>query len=154
MSSRYTVESAGNIALVAAIFKTVLLFRLTSAEVFRIIELGISFDGQVATNEPILVQLVASDGTTNGTATAHTLFQSGGISRGVVGIGERNFTVEPTTLDVIKPMRMRPDGGLVILQAPLGREVEQFRGSGNGFGIRIQAPDNVNFTGWMEIEQG
>lgn len=155
MSARYTINSGGDIGLTAGVPKTVLLLRLTSLELLQLIELGISFDGQVATNEPVLVEILSSDGTTGGTpGSTPGTFQSGGPARAFVGVGEVAFTAEPTVLDLIKGFKLRPDGGLVILQAPLGREVQQFRGSGNGLAIRITAPEAVNFTGWMEVEQG
>ncbi len=155
MSARYTLNSGGDIGLTAGVAKTVLLIRLTSAELLNLIEIGISFDGQVATNEPVLCELFASDGTTDGTpGSTPGTFQSGGPARAFVGEGEIAFTAEPTVLDIAKSFKLRPDGGLVILQAPLGREFQQFRLSGTGLGLRITAPEAVNFTGWLEVEQG
>ncbi len=155
MSARYTVNSpAAGVSVVGATPKSVLGWLNAQAGgvgFSRLIELGLSFDGVVATNRPVLVELMSWDNTA-GTATSDD-FQSGGGSRAAAGEGFTNFTVEPTAIDRIKSWRIRPDGGLVILQSPLGRETEQFRNT-DGLVIRVSADDTVLFDGYMEVEEG
>ena len=155
MSSRDTVNSpSAGASVVGATPKSVLGWLNAQAGgvgFSRLIEIGISFDGIDSTNRPVLVELMSWDNTA-GTATADD-FQSGGGSRAAAGGGFTNFTVEPTAIDRIKAWRIRPDGGLVILQAPLGREVEQFRNT-DGLIIRCSADDTVLFDGYIEVEEG
>lgn len=155
MSSRYTVNSpAAGISVVGATPITVLGWLNAQAGGVggsRLIELGVSFDGITPTNRPVLVELMSWDNTLG--AGAADSFQSGGASRAAAGSGITEFTTEPTVIDRIKAWRVRPDGGLVILQFPLGRETEQFRNT-DGLVIRCSADETVLFDGYIEIEEG
>jgi hypothetical protein len=153
MASRYTVESNGDIALVGATAKSILSFISGANALHRVIELSVSFDGVTAGNEPVTVELCSSTMAVAGTSTAHTIVQSGGPARSVEGTARRNYTVEPTVLTVLKRWLVRPDGGLLILQFPLGREAEQII-TADAHILRCTAPDAVNCQGYMEVEEG
>lgn len=153
MASRYTVESNGDIALAAATAKTVLSYIASSGGVFRLIELSASFDGVTATAIPVTVELCRSTEAGAGTATSHTCAQSGGPTRTIQGTAKRNYTAEPTVLTVLKRWKVRPDGGLLVLQFPLGREPEQVV-TVNALSLRVTAAAIVNFQGYLECEEG
>lgn len=152
MSARYTVETNGDIALTAATAKTILSYINAANGVARLTELYVGFDGVSATAEPVTVELCYSTEAGAGTATSHTMAQTGGPTRTAQGTAKRNFTAEPTALTVWKRWLVHPQAGMV-LQFPLGREPELIVSS-DAIVIRCTAPANVNCQGYMEIEEG
>jgi len=52
---------------------------------------------------------------------------------------------------------LTPNGGLLVIQAPLGREPTAVASgtalSGNQIGLRVSAPNNVNCRGYIEYEE-
>ncbi|GAA1015856.1 hypothetical protein Aple_010560 [Acrocarpospora pleiomorpha] len=152
MSSRYTVETNGDIALTAATAKTVLSYIAGSNAPMRVIEMELGFDGVNTTGEPVTVELCKSTEAGAGTATSHTILQSGGPTRTAQGTAKRNFTAEPTVLTVIKRWLVHPQTGRTW-QFPLGREPEQNTGA-QALVLRCTAPANVNCQGYMEVEEG
>lgn len=152
MPARYTVETNGDIALTAATAKTIMSVVAASNAPIRLVELSVSFDGTTASAEPVTVELCHNTEGAAGTSTAHTLVQSGGPTRTAQASGKRNFTVEPTTITVVKRWLVHPTAGL-IYQAPLGREVEQ-NTTADALLVRCTAPANVNVQGYMEFEEG
>lgn len=156
MSSRYTINSPlAGISVVGATPISVLGFlhpQIGGRGLSRIIELGLSFDGVTPANRPVLVELFSWDNTTG--AGAADIVASGGPSRTADGSGITEFTTEPTVLTKIKALRIRPDGGLVILQGPLGREIYEQIANTDGYVIRCSADDTVLFDGYMEVEEG
>jgi hypothetical protein len=156
MSARYTINSPdGGIAITGATPLTLLGFlhpQSGGRGLSRIIELGLGFDGITPANRPVLVELFSWDNTAG--AGASDLIQSGGPTRTADGTGIVEFTVEPTVITRIKAWRIRPDGGLVILQGPLGREIFEQVGNTDGYVIRVSADDDVVFDGYMEVEEG
>lgn len=153
MAARYTADTAGNIALVAATAKTVMNVISATTKGIRIVEFSVSFDGAAATAVPVVVELCKSTQATAGTSTAHTIVQIGGATRTVDGTAARNYTAEPTVLTTAKRWLVHPQGGLLVVQFPLGREPEQFA-SANGLCIRCTAPAAVNVQGYIEFENG
>jgi hypothetical protein len=152
VAARYTVESAGDIALTAATAKTILSVINAANSVVRIIELSVSFDGVSASAEPVTIELMLSTEAGAGTATTHTIVQSGGPTRTAQATAKRNFTAEPTTLTAIKRWLVHPQAGLTI-QFPLGREPEQVT-TADAIVVRVTAPAAVNCQGYMEFEEG
>lgn len=152
MSARYTVESAGDIALTAATAKSCLAIINAANALIRLIEFAVSFDGQTAGNEPVVVELCRSTQATAGTSSSHTIAQSGGPVRTVQATAARNYTAEPTVLTSIKRWLVHPQTGIVV-QSPLGRETEETT-TADALILRLTAPDNVNMQGYMEFEEG
>jgi hypothetical protein len=148
----YTVESNGDIALSAATTKSVLSVVTAANAPVKIVEIGVSFDGTSSTAEPVTVELCSSTEATAGTSTSHTIAQTGGVPRTAQASGKRNFTVEPTTLTVLKRWLVHPQAGMV-LQFPLGREPMQTTTS-DAIVLRCTAPAAVNFQGYLEFEEG
>lgn len=152
MAARYTVESNGDIALVAATAKTILNAINAANALLRVVEIGVSFDGVAAAGEPVTVELCSSTQATAGTSTSHTIAQSGGPTRTVQATAQRNYTAEPTVLTVLKRWLVHPQTGAII-QFPLGREPEQVI-TADGLCIRCTAPATVNVQGYIEFEEG
>lgn len=148
----YSVDSAGDVALAAATAKTVLSVIAGSNAPFKLIELGVSFDGTSSTATPVLVELCASTEAGAGTATSQSPVQTGGPTRTAQASGKRNFTAEPTVLTTLKRWRVHPQAGLV-LQFPLGREPQQVTG-GRALVLRCTAGASVNAAAYLEFEEG
>ena len=112
-----------------------------------------SFDGVTATAVPVLVELCHCTQAVAGTSSSATITQIRGQTRTVQGTAQRQYTVEPTVITVLKPYLVRADGGLLVIQFPLGREPEQGV-TLDGLLIRATAPATVNGRAGMEIEEG
>lgn len=153
MPARYTVESNGDIALTAATAKSVLSVINASNGLVRLTEMCVSFDGVTAAAEPVTVELCSSTEAGAGTATSHTIAQSGGPPRTVQATAKRNFSAEPTALTVLKRWLIHPQGLPFTLQFPLGREPEQVV-TADALVLRCTAPAAVNFAGYIEFEEG
>lgn len=153
MAAGYSVETAGDIALSAATAKTIMSVINASNALIRLTELSLSFDGTTAGNEAVVVELCSSTEATAGTSTTHTIAQVRGPTRTVQATAKRNYTVEPTVLTTLKRWLVRPDGGGIHIQFPLGREPEQVI-TGDALCIRCTAPDAVNVQGHLEFEEG
>ncbi|MEU3162891.1 hypothetical protein [Streptosporangium sp. NPDC006930] len=154
MSSRYTVETNGDIALSAATAKTIMNAINGSNSVTRLIELGVFADGTTANAEPLTIELCKSTQAGAGSNTGHTMAQSGGPTRTAQGTAARNYTAEPTVLTVIKRWLIHPAGGGLLLQGPQGREIAEQIASAQGLAVRCTAPAGVNVQGYMEVEEG
>lgn len=148
----YTVETNGDVALVAATAKTIMNAINASAGLIKLAELSVSFDGVAANAEPVTIELCKSTQATAGTSTSHTMAQCSGPTRTVQATAARAYTAEPTVLTVIKRWLVHPQAGM-LLQFPLGREPMQVTGS-QGLSVRCTAPAGVNAQGYMEIEEG
>ncbi len=153
MSARYTVTTSAAQALASAVAETVVNWISGANALSRCIEMGVSFDGVIASDVPVLVELCKCTQAGAGTSTSHTIVQSGGPTRTPEGTAERLYTVEPTVVTVLKEWFVRPDGGILVMQFPLGREFEQTT-TADGLLIRCTAPDVVNVRAYLEIEEG
>ncbi len=153
MAAGYTFTTEGAEALAAATAETILNLINAANSLVRLIEFGISFDGVTATAVPVLVELMNSTQATAGTSSSATIRQLRGPTRTVQASAAHSYTVEPTVLTGLREWLVRPDGGLLIIQFPLGREPEQVT-TADGFPIRATAPAIVNVRGYMEFEEG
>lgn len=151
MSVGYSIETAGNVALVAATAKTILGVVAAAGVTTRLVELGLSFDGVAAAAVPVLVELCRGTGATAGTATAQVVQQLRSATRTPQCTGAVNYSAEPTVLAVLKRWRVHPQTSM-RMQFPLGREVVH-TGAGGLF-LRLTAAAVVNATADMEFEEG
>lgn len=121
-----------------------------------VVEFGISFDGVTASAVPALIELVSSTqagaGTPTGTPTVTRV--RGRVTGGEAPTASGRYSVEPTVLVRHKAWYVTPNGGLLILQFPLGREPETDNSAGTirGYGIRVNVSANVNVMAYMETE--
>ncbi|MFC6080909.1 hypothetical protein [Sphaerisporangium aureirubrum] len=147
----YVIDTNGDIALSAATAKTILNAIAASGGLLKIVELSVSCDGTSSTGEPVTVELCASTQAGAGTSTSHTPLQVSGSPRTANASGARNYSAEPTVLSVRKRWLVHPQGGLLVLQFPLGRE-PQLKATG-GWALRCTAPAAVNVQGYLEFAE-
>jgi hypothetical protein len=150
------------IALTAAAAKTVMYINAAAANQPSIVEFSISFDGVTATNTPALIEFVfgtkASNSTPGTGSTTFTPLQlRGWPAQASANAAANNCSSEPTVLTAVKQWLLTPNGGLLVIQMPLGREITAVASgtavSGNQVGIRVTAPQIVNTRGYIEYEE-
>ncbi len=149
----YVINSLAAHALAAATAETMANIINAANSLVRLTEFGVSFDGVDAAAVPVLVELGSSTQAGAGTATARTPLQVRGAPRTVQATAAVVYTVEPTVITVLKEWLVRPDGGLLVMQFPLGREPEQTV-TADGLLLRATAPAVANARCTMEFEEG
>jgi hypothetical protein len=146
-------------ALSAATAKTVILIVAAAANQPSITEVSISFDGVTAANVPVLVELIS--GTAGGAGTPRAALAAGKQVRGWPAQTSQTtaadtYSAEPTTELVNKKWLVSPNGGLLVVQNPLGREPTGIVTSATDaktWGIRATAPATVNCHSYIEFEE-
>lgn len=151
----YTVTS-GTHALAAATAETTWNIIPTTTVGIQIVEFGISFAGVTASAVPAEVDLCTSTQATAGTAgSSPTPLQirgrtlAPGVTAGVA------YSAEPTVLVPIKTWYVSPNGGMLVMQFPLGREMDQGFSSEaiKAIALRVTAPATVNCRSYVEFER-
>jgi hypothetical protein len=153
----FSVVIGSGVALTPGAPKTVIMITPGANVACKLVEFSIGFDGTTAANTPVLVELVSCTLATQGTRTIATPQQTYGESTAVnIFSGFVNYTVEPTVEITIKEWLVTPNGGLLILQSPLGREMTNgvSTSTQKGLGLRCTAQQAVNVRGGMEISEG
>lgn len=122
-----------------------------------LVELGVTFDGVTASAVPAVVELCSSTQAGAGTSAGSTptVLQARGRSTGgSAPTAGHNFTVEPTTLTVLRQWYVSPNNGMLIYPVPLGREIEidSSGGTAKALAIRVNVTANVNVLAYMEVE--
>lgn len=157
MSPGYTVTSGtGAHALAAATAETTWNLIAGSAVGVHVIEFGISFDGVTSSAVPVNVELCQSTQAGAGTAGASpTPTQIRGRTTTVGVTAGVAYTAEPTTLTPVKHWLVTPNAGLLVIQAPLGREIECDLSGGTikALALRATAPAVVNCRSYAEFER-
>lgn len=159
----YSVHTgASAIALTAATAKTIMYTNAAAANQPSFTELCVSFDGVTSSAVPALVELVygtkASNSTPGTASTTFTALQVRGWPAQVSSqASANNCTTEPTVLTSVKQWLVSPNGGLLYVQFPLGREPTAIASgaaiSGIQVGARVTAPAVVNTRGFYEYEE-
>ncbi len=142
-------------ALTAATAKTLLNLISGSSVVPIPVEFSISFDGVTASAVPVLVEMGYSTQGAAGTPGASptpTVIRGRGAASSTAG---NNYSAEPTTLTQFKPWLVTPNGGLLVIQFPLGREpqADASGGTNKALFLRANAPANVNSRAYLEFEE-
>lgn len=153
---------AAALALAAATAKTIIYLNAGATDQPILSELCVGFDGVTASATPALVEHVFGTKATNSTpGTASTagvaVQQRGWPTQAPASAAAVNCTSEPTVLTSARQWLVTPNGGLIVLQMPLGREPTGVASgtaqSGNQLGIRVTAPAIVNTRGYLEFEE-
>lgn len=148
MRARYSIATPADVALAAATAKTVLGVRAPASFGLSLSKWSIAFNGVTASAVPVNVELCSWSSTSTGTSTAATAVQTAGRAIVHGTTGGYNFTVEPTTLVVLKSYLITPNGGLVIEEfAPDG---EYDNDVSAGFAIRCTAAAIVSVRASLE----
>ena len=156
MSAGYVVKTGTTVtALVAATAKTIVNLISGAADSPLVTEMSAGFDGVTASAVPVLVELgysTQAGAGTPGTSPTPTLIRGRGTAGSSSGV---DYSVEPTALTPFKHWLVTPNGGLLVIQSPLGREAQPDLSGGTNKGIflRCNAPANVNTRGYMEFEE-
>lgn len=159
----YVVSTgASAIALAAATAKTLWYINSAAANQPSFVEISLGFDGVTASAVPALVELVfgtkASNSTPGTGSTTFTPLQiRGWPAQTSAQAAANNCSAEPTVLTSIKQWLVSPNGGLIVIQAPMGREPTGVASgtalSGNQVGLRATAPAIVNARSYGEYEE-
>ena len=151
--------TGGASALAAATAKTIVLILAAAANQPAITEIGVSFDGVTASAVPVLVELVS--GTAGAAGTPRAALAAGKQLRGwpaqasATTCGD-TYTGEPTTQLVNRKWNVSPNGGLLVVQFPLGREptgIVTAATDAKTWSIRATAPAIVNVHAYLEFEE-
>ena len=156
MSAGYVVKTGTTAtALVAATAKTVVNLISGAADSPLVTELSIGFDGVTASAVPVLVDFgysTQATAGTPGTSPTPTLIRGRGTAGSTSAV---DYSVEPTALTAFKHWLVTPNGGLLVIQFPLGREPQPDLSGGTNKAIflRANAPANVNCRAYKEFEE-
>ena len=149
MAAFLGVASVAEEALAAATIETIIQLVAAANHRVKILGWGIFFDGVSTTAEPIEVVLARQ--TTAGTAAALTPVKvDDSIADTLLTTAQQDFTVEPTTTDILAVVEVHPQQGYQILY-PLGQEL--IIGGGDRVGLRATAPAVVNCRAVMYFEE-
>lgn len=130
------------VALTAATAKTCIAIVAAAGDEVTLIEMSVSFDGVTASAIPATVELCDFTAAGAGTKTTGTAIQTRGQRTTASTSFFHTYTVEPTVLAAEYKWYISPNGGLLHLQFPLGREPNTVLAK--GLAIRITAPAAVN----------
>jgi hypothetical protein len=148
----YIVPSAA-VALSASATKTLVLLNPEANE-HKVKEFGVSFDAAAA-GQSIRVELVRVTTLGAPAGTTVTPLKKDTSSQAGTTTSLTNLTTEPTTYEVLKPYYVRPDGGALVIQNPLGNEEKGGDATDERYGIRVTTPAGVtpNAVAYIEFEE-
>jgi hypothetical protein len=159
----YVVNTGGSaIALTGATAKTIMYLNAGASNQSSLSEMCVGFDGVTAANVPALVEVVFGTKATNATpGTASTAFTPlqirGWPTQASIAAAANTCTSEPTVLTSLKQWLLTPNGGLLVVSLPMGKETTGVASgtaiSGNQFGVRVNAPVAVNTRGYFEYDE-
>lgn len=156
MAAGYVVKTGtAATALVAATAKTLVNLISAATKSAIVVEMSVSFDGVTASAIPVLVDLgysTQATAGTPGTSPAPTQIRGRGTSALTAAV---DYSAEPTALTGFKHFLVTPNGGLLVIQFPLGREPQADLSAGTNKAqfVRANAPAAVNARAYMEFEE-
>ena len=156
MSALFAVKTGTTAtALVAATAKTLVSLISGANRVPLLTEFGIGFDGVTASAVPVLVEVgfsTQATAGTPGTSPTPTLIRGKGAAQSTAAV---DYTAEPTAITPHKHWLVTPNGGLLVIQSPLGREAEADPSGGTNKAqvLRATAPAGVNARAYFEMEE-
>lgn len=135
--------------LAAATAETVIQLIAPSNHRIKLLAWGIYFDGTSVTAEPVQVTIARQS--TAGTASSLTpVKRDDSLAETLQTTAQQDFTVEPTTGDVLEAREVHPQAGFEVWY-PLGQEI--VIGGGDRVGLIATAPATVNCRAWMLFEE-
>lgn len=153
---RYTVRT-GSVALVANTTKSVFLIPPGAAGKFNIVELSIAHEAS-ASALPVAWELyeVTTLGSPAGTNFTPVKVNRENAATAQTGTCLINLSTEVTAVEVIKDWTLQPFGGLLVMQYPLGREVQSQVATTKRIGLRYVNPASgttTNYRVYVEFEE-
>lgn len=150
----YSIITGGAVALSAATAKSILGAKAHANSGLQLSAARIGFDGVTASAVPVLVELCYCTFGANPPGTNSTSVTPAQKSGRVLTAGftaGKTWTTEPTTITVLDEWLLTPNGGLVLLDLPLGTEYDT--ALGEGLLIRCTAPATVNVRATMDFSR-
>lgn len=136
-------------ALAAATAETVIQLIAATNHRVKVLGWGIYFDGTSVTAEPVQVTIARQS--TAGTSSSLTpVKRDDSLAETLLTTALQDFTVEPTTGDVLEAREVHPQAGFEIWY-PLGQEI--IIGGGDRIGLIATAPAIVNCRAWILFEE-
>lgn len=155
MAIAYSVVT-GTVFSAATGAKTLLMAIAPSANGLILCEFAVSMDGVTSSAVPAVLDVVTSTQAGAGTSgVSPTITQIRGRgSASTAPTGGSNYTVEPTTLTVVRKYYIPQFMGVFSVQFPLGREIECDASGGTvkAIGLRINTSATVNVAAYMDVE--
>lgn len=150
----YECSTEGAVALSAATAKSIIGVKAHANSGLLLSFLEVGFDGVTASAVPVLVELGyctfgANSPGTNSTSTTPRQKNGRVLTAGFTS--GKTWTTEPTTITVLRDWILTPNGGLVIYDIPLGKELDT--ALAEGFVIRCNAPATVNVRATLEVSR-
>lgn len=139
--SLYHIPSSA-VALSSAATKSLFLVDAGTNE-YRLIEFGVGFDAE-ADVAAVRCELyrVTTLGSPAGTSTTPLRIEEASGAADATSL--TNLTTEPTAVEIIGgPWYVRPDGGQLVIQYPLGDEPQQRTATDGRIGLRVVTATNV-----------
>lgn len=142
--SLFSINVSGE-AIAASTAETIIQGVASASKAIDLVRWGISFNGAVVTDAPVLVELLRL--TSAGTSSEFIPVKLDPASDNALMTGRSSHTAEPVSADVIEKHYVSPAGGNIILQyAP----DERVRVAANGrLGIRVLAANAVNVSAFL-----
>ena len=157
MAAGFVVKGGAAIALAAATPKTVVNC-ICGTRALLVTEFGVSFDGVTASAVPVLIELCGctqgAAGTPGSSPTPSPIRPTDGAA--AIFTAGVNYSADPTTITPLKEWLLTPNGGVLVIQFPLGRELWGTTTAatvGKGLLLRLTAPAVVNCRAYMEVEE-
>lgn len=150
----YSIVTGGAVALSAATAKSILGVKAHANSGIQVSALRIGFDGVTASAAPVLVELCYCTWATNSPGTNSTSVTPAQKSGRVLTAGftaGKTWTTEPTALTVLDEWLLTPNGGLALIDIPLGNEYDS--ALAEGFVIRCTAPATVNVRATLDVSR-
>jgi hypothetical protein len=149
----YAISTEGEVALSAAVAKTVLGVRASSTVGLDLKGIEVDFDGVTAANEPVLIEVATCTFATNPPGTNSTGIAETQIYGRLITAdftAAKNWSAEPTVITAFWPFSLDPNKGLFDYEWPLGETPDCAENA--GFIMRLNAPQIVSCRARMRLE--
>ena len=148
----YAVTTEGEEALAAATRETLLQVRGATSTKARIVRWGVSFDGVTASDAPVLVDLERQ--TTDGTGVGATEAALDPDDPTAACTAFHTFSgTQPTAGDKLEQHEVHPQGGLLMVEYPPGREPIIDSATSSRIAVVATAPAIVNAVAFIHWEE-
>lgn len=152
----YNVTTEGAVTLTAATARSVLGVKAHTNSGLQVKGFKVGFAGVTASAVPVLIELcystwaTKSPGTNSTSVTARQTYGRS-LTAGFTAASSWAAANEPTVLTVVEEFLLSPNGGLFVMQYPLGTEPDC--ALAEGYVLRCTAPAGVDVRGTMSVER-
>lgn len=152
MGRIFSATFEGEEALASATLETVMCLIGAATREAKIIEWGLGFDGIDPVAAPAVVRIIRTTAD-DGTASAATENPwTPGTAAALCAV-KHSYTVEPTkAAQPLAVYEVHPQAG-IVMQYPLGREIELAADATDGVAFDVNIPVGVNCIGYVVWEE-